>query len=687
MPNRLAGETSPYLRQHADNPVEWQPWGDDAFREAERRDVPVLLSVGYSSCHWCHVMAHESFEDPEIAAVMNDWFVPVKVDREERPDVDAVYMAATQAMTGRGGWPMTVFLTPDRRPFYCGTYFPPTSREGAPGLREVMAAVHEAWDERRDELEDQAEQLRAALDADLPRGQPGDAASAEVLERATASLLGSHDPRWGGFGPAPKFPHPLALEHLLAEHRRTGSPAALDVVRTTLDAMASGGMVDLIDGGFCRYSVDERWLVPHFEKMLYDNALLTRLYARAYATTGERRWAQVVEETMAYVLRTLSDPEGGRYSAEDADSLPSPTAAHAEEGAYYTFTPEQVGGALAAAGLGSLTEEALRWWGITDRGDLEGRSIPNRLHCRGHWERPPGIEAARGVLAAARAQRPRPGLDDKVLTEWNALWVAAAAEAGMLLDRPEWVAEAQRTAEFLLDHLRGAPDDGRPARWLRSWQRHGGARHLAYGADHTALAMAFLTLYQATGRQRWLAEAVSTADELLRLFWDSSGGIFTTGSDAEALLVRPRETTDGATPSASGSAALVLLQLEALTGDARWGDQARSILDALGPVAGRAPVAFGQLLAAVHLDAVGPTEVVITGDRPDLVSTVQRRFLPEVVLAWGEPADGPLWEGRDEEGDDGRAYVCRGYVCEAPLRDASSLASALASASERGTSM
>jgi uncharacterized protein YyaL (SSP411 family) len=474
----------------------------------------------------------------------------------------------------------------------------------------------------------------------------------------------------------------MALEHLLAEHRRTGSPAPLEAVRTTLDAMASGGMVDLLGGGFCRYSVDRRWLVPHFEKMLYDNALLTRLYARAHAVTGEARYAQVVEETIGYVLNDLSHADGGRFSAEDADSLPSPGAAHPEEGAFYTFTPEEVGDVLRAAGLEDQIDAALRWWGITEDGNFEGRSIPNRLHARGAWERPPGIDAARTALAAARATRARPGLDDKVLTEWNALWVSAAAEAGMLIGRTEWIAEAVRTADFLDAHLRDG--DGR---WLRSWQSDGGARHLAYGADHAALVEAYLTLYRATGRRRWLTDAEATAEQLLELFWDPAGGIFTTGEDAEDLLLRPRETTDGATPSASSTAALTLLQLEALTGEARWGEHARRILAGLGPLAARAPLAFGQLLAAVHLDAVGITEVVVTGERHDLVAEVHRRHLPEVVLAWGEPGGGPLWEGRHEQGDDGRAYVCRGYVCEAPVRDASSLASALASASERGTSM
>jgi hypothetical protein len=679
MPNRLAGQTSPYLRQHADNPVDWWPWSEEAFAEAVRRDVPVLLSVGYSSCHWCHVMAHESFEDPDVAEVVNRWFVPVKVDREERPDVDAVYMEATQAMTGGGGWPMTVFMAPDGRPFYCGTYFPPTRRGGMPGFVELMEAVHEAWTERRDDLVEQAGQLTEALGRDVPRGSGGDGegapGAAALLDAATEALLSAHDPDWGGFGRAPKFPQSLALGHLMRAHLRTGSTAALRAVLTSLDAMASGGMVDLIGGGFARYSVDERWLVPHFEKMLYDNALLTTVYAQAHALTGEARFAQVAEEAIGYVLATLSDPRGGRYSAEDADSLPHPGAAHAEEGAFATFTPDEVAGILAAAGLAEHTETACRWWGITERGNFEGRSIPNRLHARGDWARPPEIEACRAALHRARARRPRPGLDDKVLTEWNALWVSAAAEAGTLLGRPEWVDEARRTAEFLLADLRR--DDGR---WLRSWQPGpdgGRAQHLAYGADHAALVEAFLALYRATGAQRWLAEAEGTARTMIELFWDPDGGLFTTGTDAEALLVRPREVMDNATPSASTTAAVCLLQLEALTGDAGHGERARAILDALGPLAARAPLGFGRLLAALHLEAVGITEVVVTGDRPDLVAVAARRFAPATVLAWGERGEGPLWEGRDEQAAAGRAYVCRNHACEAPVDTPDALAAAL----------
>jgi uncharacterized protein YyaL (SSP411 family) len=381
-----------------------------------------------------------------------------------------------------------------------------------------------------------------------------------------------------------------------------------------------------------------------------------------------------VAETIGYVLADLSHPDGGRYSAEDADSLPTPGAAHTEEGAFATFTPDEVAGILAAAGLDEHLEAACAFWGITAAGNFEGRSIPNRLHARGDLRRPPEIEACRAALAGARARRPRPGLDDKVLSEWNALWVTAAAEAGAAMGRADWVDEAERTAGFLLANLRV---DGR---WLRSWQAGAGARHLAYGSDHAALVEAFLALYRATGRQRWLAEATATAEAMLALFWDHDGGLFTTGEDAEALLVRPKEVMDNATPSATTTAAVTLLQLEALTGGGRWGEHARQILRALGPLAARAPLGFGQLLAAVHAHVVGMTEVVITGERPDLVAVAQRRFAPATVLAWGERGDGPLWEGRHETGPEGRAYVCRNFTCEAPVNDPDALAAALAAA-------
>ncbi|HLU41440.1 MAG TPA: thioredoxin domain-containing protein [Microthrixaceae bacterium] len=682
MANRLANETSPYLRQHAENPVDWYPWGDEAFAAARERDVPILLSIGYSSCHWCHVMAHESFEDPDTAAEMNRSFVNVKVDREERPDVDAVYMEATQAMTGAGGWPMTVFLTPEGEPFYCGTYFPAEPRGGQPTFRQLLGAIELAWRDQRDAVREQAGRLvdaiRTTASAPADAGLP----DPSTLDEATMSMLSVHDARFGGFGTAPKFPQAMAVDHLLRHHARTGSRAALEAAVITLDAMASGGIHDHLGGGFSRYSVDERWLVPHFEKMLYDNVLLARAYLHAWQLTDEDRFLQVLEETLGYVLDVLSHPDGGRYSAEDADSLPpgAPEGARPEEGAFYLWTPEQVAEALQAAGLGEVTEQALEWWGIRPGGNFEGRSIPNRLHARGGLARPPAIEAARTALERARRQRPRPGLDDKVLTEWNALAVATLAEAAAATGREDWRREAVATAEFLCEHLRRPSADGGRPRWLRSWQADGGARHLAYASDHGALVDGFLCLYEATGELRWLQEARDAAESLLELFWDTEGSVWSTGDDAEELVTRPKDLTDGATPSANSLAAVGLLRLEAHTGEGRYGEHARQILRNLGGLTTRHPLAFGHLLWAVGLHALGVTEVVVTGDRPELVREVHRRFTPHTVLAWGEPGDGPLWEGREASGAEGRAYVCRDHVCAAPSGTAQELREQLAAA-------
>src|SRR4051794_38003972 len=455
--NRLGQESSPYLRQHADNPVDWYPWGDEAFAEARRRDVPVLLSVGYSACHWCHVMAHESFEDTDVAAVMNERFVNIKVDREERPDVDSVYMDAIQAIAGRGGWPMTVFVTPEGQPFYGGTYFPKDN------FLQLLGAVSEAWGERRPELLSQAEQLTAAIDRTAGLQAGDEIPGVDHLNTALQQAAQLFDAEWGGFGEPPKFPQTMTLELVLRAYLASGGEGALQVVTTTLDAMASGGIYDHLGGGFARYSVDRTWTVPHFEKMLYDQALLVPVYLHAWQLTGEERYRQVVAETIEYVRRDLGQPEGGFSSAEDADSLDE--RGHSEEGAFYVWTPEQI-----RAVLGPDAGAALEWYGVTDEGNFEGRTILSRP-VRGDLLRPPGIEEARRRLFEARLARSRPGLDDKVLTEWNALMIAAMAEAGTATGTPEWIEAARRAGQFLLDELRG-PD----GRWRRAWQG-GRARH------------------------------------------------------------------------------------------------------------------------------------------------------------------------------------------------------------------
>ncbi len=680
MSNRLAGQTSPYLRQHSDNPVDWHPWGAEAFAEATKRDVPILLSVGYSACHWCHVMAHESFENPDVAALMNQWFVPVKVDREERPDVDSIYMEATQAMTGRGGWPMTVFMDDQGRPFFAGTYFPPTARGGMPGFSDLMEAVHEAWTNRRGELLEQADQLTEAISAALPTGSGDGSPNPDIpeayLAAATQTLLEQHDPQWGGFGAAPKFPQTHSLGLLMRQYQLDGDSESLKAVTTTLDAMAAGGMMDHIGGGFSRYSVDRQWLVPHFEKMLYDNALLTRVYLDAHLLTGEPGYADVTTRTIEYVLRDLSHPDGGRYSAEDADSLADISSDHAEEGLFYTFTPAEIEVALGDAGIAEQIDEVLQHWGVVGEPNFEGRWILNRARHRSEYTCPQHLEPARAALGDYRNRRPRPGLDDKVLTEWNALWISATAAAGAALDRADWIAESERTADFLLANLRTG--DGR---WLRSWQDRnpdphttdGRAQHLAYSADYASLVEAFTELYFATGKQHWLSEALRTARDIIDLFWDPEGGMFTTGSDAEELLVRPREFTDNATAAATSTAALSFLQLEALTADSTLGDPARSIIARLGHLAAKAPLGFGRLLAAMHLSAVGATEVVTTGGQP-MAAVIQQRFTPSTVLAWNERGTGSLWQGRDAPG---LAWVCRNLTCEAPVGDPASLAAAM----------
>jgi len=654
MANRLAQETSPYLRQHAENPVDWYAWGEEAFEAAQERDVPVLLSVGYSACHWCHVMAHECFEDEQVAAVMNELFVNIKVDREERPDVDAVYMDAVQALTGRGGWPMTVFLTPDGRPFYGGTYFP------KPGFLQLMQAIDLAWDERRGEILSQADNLTEAIHqiADL---KPADEVPGlDHLNHVLQHLANAFDADWGGFGRAPKFPQTMSLELVLRAHHAAGGEGALQVVTTTLDAMASGGIYDHLGGGFARYSVDEQWVVPHFEKMLYDQALLARIYLHGWQVTGAAHWRQVLTETIEYVVRDLRHPDGGFYSAEDADS-------EGHEGRFYVWTPAELAEVLGA----ELATDAAAWWGVTEAGNFEGANILHRP-VRGDLLRPPAIEAARAQLYAAREQRVRPGLDDKVLTEWNGLMLSTLAEAAAATGKTEWLDLARANAEFLLRSLRRG--DGR---WHRSWQADGGARHDALAADHAALIDAFTRLAEATGQARWIQEARATAETMLDHFWDAEqGGLFTTPDDGEALVVRQKDFLDNATPSANSLAAVALYRLGALTGETRYTNHADRILQLVAGTVANAPSAFSMLMAAVDLRRTGLTEVAVVGDAPDLVHVVQQRYSPASVLAWGERYDSPLWEGRR----DGYAYVCRDYACQAPVDTAEALVNQLTSA-------
>jgi hypothetical protein len=660
--NRLSSETSPYLRQHADNPVHWYAWGDEAFAAARERNVPVLLSVGYSACHWCHVMAHECFEDADVAEVMNDRFVNVKVDREERPDVDAVYMDAVQAMTGRGGWPMTVFMTPDGEPFYGGTYFP------RPQFLRLMAAIDDVWRNRPADVRENVSALVERIGVTAHIDPAEDVPGAAHLQAALDQLASSFDPRWGGFGPPPKFPSTASLDLVLRAHVGQPSPRSRQILDTTLGAMASGGVYDHIGGGFARYSTDERWLVPHFEKMLYDQALLARTYAHAALVFADDVWQQVASETIDYVLRDLRHPDGGFYSAEDADSPDE--HGHGHEGLYSTWTSQEV-----RSVLGADADVALEWYEFADAeragGNFEGRVIPARLAHRGELRRPPDVDRARRRLLAAREQRPRPGLDDKVLTEWNALMLSTLAEAAAAFGREDWMDAAVANGEFLLRELRGV--DGR---WRRSWHADGDprARHPALAVDHATLVDAFTRLGEATGSARWIGEACDVADVMLDHHWDPSrGGLFSTADDAEALVVRQKDLMDAATPSANSVAAVALTRLSALTGDNRYREHADSILRLLARVMTSAPTAFSNALAAVDMRRSGLTEIVIVGHRPDLLEVVRETWRPNAVLAWGEPYDSPLWRDRPS----GFAFVCRGYACALPAAEREVLRSQL----------
>ncbi len=641
MANRLSASTSPYLLQHQDNPVDWQEWSPAAFEEAERRGVPVLLSVGYAACHWCHVMAHESFEDEATAAFLNEHFVNVKVDREERPDVDAVYMEAVQAMTGHGGWPMTSFLTAKGEPFFCGTYWPDRRRGGMPSFREVLESVSTAWQTRRDEVE------AAGADVVARLSRPSATASAQVttalLDEGVASLRAAYDAPRGGFGGAPKFPPSMVLEALLRAHARSGE--GLDLVEGTCEAMARGGMYDQLAGGFARYSVDASWVVPHFEKMLYDNALLLRVYLHWWRATGSATARRVALETGDFLLRDLRTPEGGFASALDADT-------DGVEGLTYVWTPAQLVEVLGPDD-GAF---AVGQFAVT--GTFEhGASVLQRLVEPGDAER---YERVRAALLAARADRPQPGRDDKVVTAWNGLAIAALAEGGALLERPDWVEAADRCADLLLA-LHWSQDE---QRLLRTSRDGVVGRSAAVLEDYADYAEGLLALHQVTGDPGRLSGAEHLLGVVLDRFGDGKGGFFDTADDAERLVRRPQDPTDGATPGGTSAAAQALLTYAALTGSTRHRDAAEAALGTLAPLFGRHARFAGWGLAAAEALVAGPAEVVVL-DRPDLLAVARLATAPGAVVTTG----GPLAEGRAP----GAAYVCRGFVCELPTTDAARL--------------
>jgi len=657
VPNRLAESTSPYLRQHADNPVDWYPWSDEAFEAAAALDRPVLVSIGYSACHWCHVMAHESFEDAATAALLNSRFISIKVDREEHPDVDAIYMEAVQSMTGSGGWPMTVFCDSKRRPFFGGTYFPKVANHGMPAFTSLLEAVATAWSDRRDELVRQSDELIAEIETRLapPAGTAKLPSAVTLVGAAVDRFSEIFDREHGGVGRAPKFPQAPMLE-LMLRADQMGFAGARAMAETTLAAMASGGIYDHLGGGFARYSVDRTWTIPHFEKMLYDQASLARLYLHAFLATGDPRWRQVATETIRYVLSDLSVPGGGLASAEDADS-------EGEEGRFYVWTKEAIIHALDVAGYDGDVEAVCRWYGIHKEANFEHGTSALVREIRGDLIRPPEIEAARAILLAARATRVRPALDDKVLTEWNAMMISVLAEAGGALGEDHFIEQAVALGEFLLSSLRRA--DGR---WLRSYQG-GRAAHLAVATDYAWLTDCFTRLNEATGEARWLRAASECAAGLIANFSAPDGGFFLSGADAVGLPVRPRDSFDGVLPGAVSIATSSLARLGALLADPALTARAELAVQSSSTAIDRAPLALAHLIGtAVQLE-FGALELVIGAGRADLLRDVRSRYLPDAVVAAGERTASELWEGKD----DGLAYVCRGGVCLAPVADVSAL--------------
>ena len=685
-PNRLIHETSPYLLQHAYNPVDWYPWGPEALEAAKTRNCPILLSIGYSACHWCHVMERESFESEAIAALMNRWFVCIKVDREERPDLDEIYMAATVAMNqGQGGWPMTVFLTPEQRPFFAGTYFPPEGRWGRPGFPDLLKKISDVWSRDADEVRHQAQDLTARLQREWQTPAPV-SVSEQVLDAVVPEYQQDFDARFGGFGAAPKFPPAAGLSLLLRCYRRTGDSMALHMVRTTLDAMAAGGIYDHIGGGFARYSTDERWLVPHFEKMLYDNALLARTYLEAFQVTGHEVYRDVVTDVLDYIRREMTDSEGGFYSATDADS-------EGVEGKFFVWTPEEVTRAVGDA------EEARRFcaaYDISPEGNWEHRSIPNRMRPLDAVARELNISTdalkdtmrhVRSLLYEARRQRVPPGLDDKIITAWNGMMISAMAEAARVLGRSDYLDTAQKAADFLLRvHRRG--DHA-----LLRTSRHGRAHLEAVLEDYAFLGEGLIDLYEAGGDDRYLDAARGLAERLLHSFQDvEQGGFFTTAKEHEALIVRGREGADGATPSGNAVAAMLLARLSFHLDRADVREAAIAAIRAYGKQLTRYPRGFAKSLAVVDFLTEGPVELALIGTRDDpgfrAIQNVMREFyLPNRILAVSHRSDGvsshPLLVGKQTVNGHAALYVCRNFSCQQPLTEASAVAAALRESSQR----
>ncbi|MGH7964545.1 MAG: thioredoxin domain-containing protein [Candidatus Binatia bacterium] len=670
--NRLAGETSPYLLQHAHNPVDWHPWGEEAFAKAKAENKPILLSVGYSACHWCHVMEHESFENEQIAALMNDLFVNIKVDREERPDVDEIYMNAVQMLTGRGGWPMTVFLTPDGKPFYGGTYFPPVDRHNLPGFPRILTAVAQAYKERPHDVEKSTAQILSNLEKMTQRQGSSRPLQVETLAKTVASLAQHVDPTHGGLGGAPKFPNSLIFALFLRQYHASGNPRYLEMTTHTLRKMAEGGMYDHLGGGFHRYSVDERWLVPHFEKMLYDNALLTRLYLEAYQATAEPFFRQVVEETLAYVEREMLHPEGGFYSTQDADS-------EGEEGKFFVWSRDEVMRILGD----EVGEIFCRYYDVTDVGNFEHQNILHptltleqlaKLFRRDGEEVKRLIADARQQLFSIREGRVKPGRDEKILTSWNGLMLSAFAEAYKVLGTPRYLEITRKTVDFLLTHLY---QDGR---LLRSF-KDGQAKFNAYLDDYACFAAALIDLYEATFERVYLDRAVEFTDALLSHFWDQKdGGFFFTSTDHEALISRSKSAFDGSVPSGNSVAIFNLLRLFSLTENQDYLTKAEQGLRLFYDAMEQNPFGFGHMLCALDFHLRRPQEIVLLGDKNapatrEMLAQLHGLFVPNKTLVCLDPQASSgiqlptLLAGKTQVDGKLTVFVCHNFTCSLPVTE------------------